>query len=99
MAAAYFLAYAPKSFFPVLNGGDAAILYCFIFLYFVFAGPGSVALDNILFKKNRPDQSTLTVAPTTDNFKPITTKEDVMSFALHIADRDERSEEDISRRR
>ena len=51
MAVAYFLAHAPKSFFPVLNGGDAAILYCFIFLYFVFAGPGSVAVDNILFRK------------------------------------------------
>ncbi|TLX17102.1 DoxX family protein [Rhizobium sp. MHM7A] len=51
MAFAYFLVHAPKSFFPVLNGGDAAILYSFIFLYFVFSGPGSVALDNVLFKK------------------------------------------------
>jgi putative oxidoreductase len=51
MAFAYFLAHAPQSFFPVLNGGDAAILYSFIFLYFVFSGPGSVALDNVLFKK------------------------------------------------
>jgi putative oxidoreductase len=51
MAFAYFLVHAPKSFFPALNGGDAAILYCFIFFYFVFAGPGSVALDNILFRK------------------------------------------------
>ena len=45
MAVAYFYAHAPKNFFPVNNMGDAAILYCFIFLYFVFAGPGPLSLD------------------------------------------------------
>ena len=40
MAFAYFLAHAPKGFFPALNGGDAAILFCFGFLYLVFAGAG-----------------------------------------------------------
>lgn len=45
MAFAYFLAHAPQSFFPVLNGGDAAILYCFVFLYLVVAGPGPWSLD------------------------------------------------------
>lgn len=45
MAGAYFLAHAPQNFFPVNNGGDAAILYCFLFLYFVFAGPGPISLD------------------------------------------------------
>jgi putative oxidoreductase len=45
MAAAYFLAHAPQSFFPVNNGGDAAILYCFVFLYLVFAGPGPLSVD------------------------------------------------------
>ena len=42
MAFAYWIAHAPRSFFPILNGGDAAILYCFVFLYFAFAsgGPG-----------------------------------------------------------
>lgn len=45
MAAAYFIAHAPSSFFPVLNGGDAAILYCFVFLYIFFAGPGPWSLD------------------------------------------------------
>ena len=34
MAAAYFMAHMPNSFFPVQNGGDAAVLFCFIFLYF-----------------------------------------------------------------
>jgi len=45
MAFAYFIAHAPRSFFPVLNGGDAAILYCFVFLYFVFAGGGPCSID------------------------------------------------------
>ena len=45
MAAAYFIAHAPQSFFPALNGGDAAILYCFVFLYLVFAGPGPWSID------------------------------------------------------
>ncbi|KQO82101.1 DoxX family protein [Rhizobium sp. Leaf262] len=45
MAFAYFMAHAPKSFFPVLNGGDGAILFCFIFLYLVFAGPGAFSVD------------------------------------------------------
>ena len=45
MAFAYFIAHAPQSFFPALNGGDAAILYCFFFLYLVFAGPGSWSID------------------------------------------------------
>lgn len=46
MAVAYFLAHAPDSFFPVLNGGDSAILYCFVFLYLFVAGPGAFAVDN-----------------------------------------------------
>ena len=45
MAVAYWMFHAPKSFFPVLNGGDAAILYCFVFLYIVFAGPGAWSID------------------------------------------------------
>ncbi|TCZ56653.1 DoxX family protein [Roseicella aquatilis] len=45
MAFAYWMFHAPRNFFPVLNGGDAAILYCFVFLYFVAAGPGAWALD------------------------------------------------------
>lgn len=48
MAVAYWIAHAPKSPFPALNGGDAAILYCFVFLYLVFAGPGPISLDAIL---------------------------------------------------
>ncbi|WP_410216564.1 DoxX family protein [Paracoccus sp. (in: a-proteobacteria)] len=45
MAVAYWMAHAPQNPFPALNGGDAAILYCFVFLYLVFAGPGAFSLD------------------------------------------------------
>jgi putative oxidoreductase len=48
MAVAYWIAHAPQSFYPVLNGGDAAILYCFVFLYLVFAGGGAWSLDNAI---------------------------------------------------
>jgi len=46
MAVAYFMVHAPGNFFPANNGGDAAILFCFVFLYLVFAGPGAWSLDN-----------------------------------------------------
>ena len=45
MAVAYWMFHAPRSFFPVLNGGDAAILYCFVFLLLVFTGPGALSID------------------------------------------------------
>ena len=45
MAVAYWMAHAPHSFYPLLNQGDAAILFCFVFLYLVFAGPGSWSVD------------------------------------------------------
>ncbi|TPK96104.1 DoxX family protein [Mesorhizobium sp. B2-4-14] len=46
MAIAYFSAHMPRDFFPVNNSGDAAVSFCFIFLYLVFAGAGAFALDN-----------------------------------------------------
>ena len=51
MAIAYFLAHwaivtpAPHSFYPVINGGSTAILYCFVFLYFAAVGPGPWAIN------------------------------------------------------
>lgn len=45
MAVAYFMAHFPKSFFPALNGGDAAILFCFVFLYLAAAGGGPWSID------------------------------------------------------
>ena len=47
MAVAYFLVHAPQNFFPLLNGGDAAILYCFTFFYFFVAGGGAWGLDRL----------------------------------------------------
>ena len=46
MAVAYFMAHAPQNFFPVNNMGDAAILFCFVYLYLFFAGPGAWSIDN-----------------------------------------------------
>jgi putative oxidoreductase len=48
MAVAYFMAHAPKSFFPTINGGQLAILLCFVFLYLVFAGGGKWSADEQL---------------------------------------------------
>ncbi|WP_291297308.1 DoxX family protein [Elioraea sp.] len=45
MAVAYWMFHAPRSIYPLLNGGDAAILYCFVFLLLVFTGPGAWSLD------------------------------------------------------
>jgi putative oxidoreductase len=47
MAVAYFMAHAPRNFFPAINGGTAAILYCFIFLYLFVAGAGVWSLDQL----------------------------------------------------
>jgi putative oxidoreductase len=44
MAFAYFLAHARKSFFPILNQGELAVLYCFVLLYFALAGGGAWSL-------------------------------------------------------
>ena len=52
MAVGYWMSHAPRSFFPILNGGDAAILYCFIFLYLAFAGGGAWSLDRVIWKRD-----------------------------------------------
>ncbi len=51
MAAAYFLFHFPKAFWPGLNGGDPAILYCFFFLYLAFAGGGAWSVDALIGKR------------------------------------------------
>jgi putative oxidoreductase len=53
MASAYFISHAPRGFFPILNSGDGAVLYCFIFFYLVFAGAGPLSLDALLWRKRR----------------------------------------------
>ena len=52
MAFVYFMAHAPKSFYPAVNGGTLAILYCFVFLYFVFAGGGPWSVDRVVLKQD-----------------------------------------------
>lgn len=52
MASAYWIAHAPRDVVPALNGGDAAILFCFVFLYIFFTGPGPLSLDAML-KRDR----------------------------------------------
>ncbi|KRA60039.1 DoxX family protein [Caulobacter sp. Root655] len=51
MAVAYFLAHAPQGFYPAMNMGEPAVLYCFLFLYLVFAGPGEWSVDAQLRKR------------------------------------------------
>ena len=48
VAVAYFMAHAPRGFFPLLNGGELAIIYCFAFFYFWVAGGGEWSLDRLL---------------------------------------------------
>jgi putative oxidoreductase len=45
MAVAYFMAHAPRGFWPLLNGGEAAVLFCFVWLYLAAAGAGPLSLD------------------------------------------------------
>ncbi len=52
MAFAYFMAHAPRSFYPAVNGGNLAVLYCFVFLYFVFAGGGAWSVDRAVLKRD-----------------------------------------------
>jgi putative oxidoreductase len=47
MAVAYFMFHAPHAFLPLLNEGDSAVLFCFVFLYLAFAGPGPWSVDAV----------------------------------------------------
>ena len=47
MAFAYFMVHGPRAFFPLLNGGETAILYCFVFLYFAIVGGGAWSIDRL----------------------------------------------------
>ncbi len=51
MAFAYFMAHAPRAFYPLVNGGELAIVYCFIFLYFAFAGGGPLSVDRAVLNQ------------------------------------------------
>jgi putative oxidoreductase len=51
MAVAYFMAHAPQHWAPAVNMGEGAVLYCFVFFYLIFAGPGPWSLDAIMRKR------------------------------------------------
>jgi putative oxidoreductase len=51
MAVAFFLAHFPRSFYPAVNGGDAAVLYCFTFFYIFVAGGGPWSVDRVVLKQ------------------------------------------------
>ena len=56
MAAAYFMAHSAfgfPEFLPIVNKGELAVIYCFVYFYLFFAGGGEWSLDNIIFKKKR----------------------------------------------
>jgi putative oxidoreductase len=52
MAVAYFMGHAPRGFYPILNGGDLAIMLCFVFLYLSTAGAGPWSVDAAV--RNKP---------------------------------------------
>ena len=52
MAFAYFIAHAPQNFWPILNRGELAIAFCFVFLYLAAAGGGAWSLDNAMRRSN-----------------------------------------------
>ena len=51
MAVAYFMVHAKGGFWPIINHGELAVLYCFVFLYFVAAGAGPLSLDYLIRRK------------------------------------------------
>jgi len=58
MAFAYFMVHAPKGFFPILNAGELAALYCFVFLFIAAAGPGPWSVDALRSRTVNPSPRT-----------------------------------------
>lgn len=52
MAVAYFMVHASGGFLPIVNHGELAVVYCFVFLYFIFSGGGSWSLDRLIWKRD-----------------------------------------------
>ncbi len=52
MAVAYFRTHFPRGLFPIQNGGELAVVYCFVFLYLFVAGGGPLSLDRLIRKKS-----------------------------------------------
>jgi putative oxidoreductase len=62
MAVAYWMFHAPRNVYPAMNGGDAAILFCFAFLYLAAAGPGAFNLGSLLHKGSSDGDRSLSTA-------------------------------------
>jgi len=54
MAVAYFMAHASGGFFPIINRGELAVVYCFVFLYIFFRGSGPLSLDSMIWGRTTP---------------------------------------------
>jgi len=54
MAVAYFTSHAPRGFWPLVNHGELAVLYCFVYLFFAVAGAGSFSVDHVLARRSAP---------------------------------------------
>ncbi len=52
LAVAYFMAHASNGFLPIINKGELAVIYCFVYFYLFFAGGGAWSLDRLIWKKN-----------------------------------------------
>ena len=55
MAVAYFMAHAPQGFLPIVNGGELAAVYCWVFLYLAAAGGGPWSVDALMGQRSRVD--------------------------------------------
>jgi putative oxidoreductase len=55
MAVAYFSRWAPRGFWPITNGGEEAVIFCFVFLWLVTAGAGAWSLDHIIHRRREQD--------------------------------------------
>jgi putative oxidoreductase len=53
MAVAYFTVHAKAGFWPIMNGGELAVLYCFVFLFIVWQGSGPLSLDRLIRRKKK----------------------------------------------
>jgi len=62
-AVAYFYAHAARNFFPILNGGELAALYCFVFLYLAAAGGGPWSVDKLIGKSADDEQEPVATRP------------------------------------
>ena len=62
MAVAYFSRWAPRGFWPINNGGEEAVIFCFLYLWLVTAGAGPWSLDDLLFRKTAQSRANLSAA-------------------------------------